>query len=115
MKRVQTSNVIALFCLKGKFLQPKTFTGVLFCDTEGPWKVWAKTESCIPNQSKKACSICFQRAKAVQLSYFIALFYVKGKFLHPKTLTGVLFCDTEGPWKVWAKTESCFQNQPQKN
>ena len=114
-KESKFQNLLLLFLRKVNSLNQNTFPWVLFCGTEGPWKVWAKTESCFPNQSKKACSICFQWAKAGQLSYFIALFCVKGKFLQPKTSTGVLLCDTEGPWKVWAKTESCFPNQPKTN
>ena len=108
-------NLLLWFLRKVNCLNQKTFTWVFFCATEGPWKVWAKTESCFPNQSEKACSICFQWAKPFQLSYFIALFCVKGKFLQPKPFTGVLFCNTEGPWKVWANTESCFPNQPKTN
>ena len=31
------------------------------------------------------------------------------------TFTGFLLCDTEILCKVWAKTESCFLNQPKKD
>ena len=31
----ETSNFIGLFCLEGKLLEPKTFTGVSSCDKEG--------------------------------------------------------------------------------
>ena len=100
------------FCLKGKWLQPNTFTGVLFSDTEELWNVWAKTECCFPNQPSKNWSICFEVLKRVQISYFVAFFCRKGKWLQPKTFTGVLFSETEGLWNVWVKTECCLPNQP---
>ena len=113
------SNFTALFCVKGTVLQPKTFTWVSFCDTKRRWKVWAKTESCFPNQPPKNYSICFQEAKRVQISNFIAFFWLKGKLLVPKTLSGLSFCYTE----VWTfillhwralKTKSGFEVSPQK-
>ena len=57
---VKFSSFIGLFCLKGKLLEPKTFTGVWFCDTEGPWKVWAQSESWFPNQLPKKLNCGFQ-------------------------------------------------------
>lgn len=40
-----------LFCVKEEFLQWKTNTGLSRYDTEGPCKVWSKTESCFSNES----------------------------------------------------------------
>ena len=48
------------------FSTSKTFTGVLFCGTERPCKLSAKTESCIPNKQNRNWSICFQQAKKGQ-------------------------------------------------
>ena len=67
------------FVLKVNCLNQKTFTGVLFCDMEGPCKLSAKTEFCFPNQQKKNWSICFQQAKRVQVLEFIAFISQKGK------------------------------------
>ena len=34
--------------------------------------------------------------------------------IQQKSVTGVSSCDTEGPWKVWGKTDKWFQIQPKK-
>ena len=114
VKRVKISTFTGLFCLKGKLLEPKNFIGVWFCDTEEPWKVWAKTEPWFPNQPPKNWWISFQQATREEFSNFIGLFCLKDKFLEQKTLAVVSFCDTEGPWKVCAKTELWFPIQPKK-
>ena len=174
------------FVRKENWLNQKTITGVLFCDTEEPCKLWDNTECCFPYKPppKKNWSISFDRAKRVQIWDFISLFSLKGKLLKPKnlnrsfllwhwramesmeenwillfksvhqpphprkkkidqflcsrrkvprfqilfldfvwkenclnqkTFTGVLFCDTEEPCKLWDKTECCFPNKPSKN
>ena len=114
VKRVKISTFTGLFCLKGKLLEPKNFIGVWFCDTEEPWKVWAKTEPWFPNQPPKNWWISFQQATREEFSNFIGLFCLKDKFLEQKTLAVVSFCDTEGPWKVCAKTELWFPIPPKK-
>ena len=89
-KMIQISYFIAFFCLKGKWLQPKTFTGVLFSETEGLWNVWVKTECCFPNQppspKKKNWPICFELPKRLQVSHFVAFFCLKGKLAESKNL-----------------------------
>ena len=47
----------------------------------------------------------------VKISNFIGWFFVKAKLIEPETFTGVSCRDTEGLWKVWDKTESCFPIQ----
>ena len=49
--RVEFSNFIGLFCLKGKLLEQKTFKRISFYDTEGIWNVWPKTELWFLNQT----------------------------------------------------------------
>ena len=85
-----------VFCLKGKLSEAKLPTAVLFCDAEGLWNVWTKPESSFPNQLTKNWSICLQLPKRLEISYFIAFFCLKGKFLQPKSLSRVLFSETEG-------------------
>ena len=74
------------FVWKENCLNQKTFTGVLFCDTEEPCKLWDKTECCFPNKPSKNWSISFQRAKRVQISYSTAFFCQKHKLLERKDL-----------------------------
>ena len=74
------------FVSKVSCLNHKTFPGVLFCGNQGPCQVWAKTESCFPNQPPKNWSICFKRAKRVPISDFIAFFPLKSKLPEAKSL-----------------------------
>ena len=52
-QKVENSNFMGLFCLKGTLIQAKTVKGISSCDTEGPWKVWGKTYSRFPIQPRK--------------------------------------------------------------
>ena len=59
-QKVEISNFMGLFCLKGTLVQPKTVVGVSPCDTEEPWKVWGKTNSRFLIQlKKKNVAICW--------------------------------------------------------
>ena len=111
-RRVEFSNFIGLFCLKDKLPKPITFTRIPFCDTQGPWKVWAKAELWFRNQPKRIWWISFRQTTRVKFSNFIGLFCLKGKLPEPNLYTGIPFFDTSGSWKVWAKTE--FQISPKK-
>ena len=116
---------ILFLCLvwKVNYLNQKTLTGVFFCDTEGPWKVWKKTESCFSNQftnsptpeKKKFDQFLSSRRKVPRFQILFLDFVWKENCLNQKTFTGVLFCDTEEPCKLWDKTECCFPNKPSKN
>ena len=44
-KKSEISNFISLFCPKHKLLEQRNDTAVSFPDTEGLWKVSAKSES----------------------------------------------------------------------
>ena len=44
-EKVKISNFIGFFFVKGKLVEPETFTGVSCPDTEGLWEVWGKTKS----------------------------------------------------------------------
>ena len=52
-QRVEISNLMGLVLLKGKLVQPKSVGGVSFYDTEGPWKVWGKSDYWFPIELKK--------------------------------------------------------------
>ena len=114
-KRVQIWYFMAFFCVNGKFLEPETFTGVLFCGIECPGKVWATIESCILYLPKKIAQFFSSGRKGSKFHILLLSFVWKVNVLNQKSFAGVLFCDTEGPCKVWAKIESCFPNQPKKN
>ena len=114
-KRVQISSFSGFFCLKGTLPEPKTFTGVLFSDTEGLWNVWAKTEIYFPNQPYKNWSICFELLKTVQDLNFSGFFFLKSILIEQKTFTGVLAGATERLCKIWDQTECLFLNQTPQN
>ena len=66
------------FCLKCTLVQPKAVAGVSPCDTEGPWKVWGKTDSLFPIQLRKKCANFIEVSEMGQISKFISWFYLKG-------------------------------------
>ena len=103
------------FLWKVNWVRRKTLRRVSFCDNERLWNVWVKPESSFPNQPTKNWSICFELPKRLQISYLICFVCLKGKLAEPKNLYKSSFCDTEGPCKHWAKTESSFPNEPPKN
>ena len=70
-------NLLLSFIWEVSWLNQKTFTGVSFCDTEGPCKHRAKTECCFPNQPPKNWSICFKLPEKIKISYLIAFFVWK--------------------------------------
>ena len=114
-EKVKISNFIGSFFVKGKLVEPETFTGVPCPGTEGLWKVWGKTEWWFPIQLSKNLEIFFRAGEKVKISNFIGSFFVKGKLVEPETFTGVPCPGTEGLWKVWGKTEWWFPIQPSKN
>ena len=114
-ERVKISNFLGLSFLKGKFVEPESFTGVSCPGTEGLWRVWGKTESWFPIQSLKILEILLRMGTKVKIFNFIGSFFVKGKLVEPETFTGVSCPGTEGLWTVWGKTESWFPFQPLKN
>ena len=52
-QKVEFSNFMEVFCLKGTLIQPKTVVGVSSCDTKEPWKVSGKTDSWFSIQPRK--------------------------------------------------------------
>ena len=63
----------------------------------------------------KILPIWLNRARRVKISNFIGWFWLKDKLLEQKIDIAVSCSDTEGPWKVWGKTDSWFPIQPRKN
>ena len=105
-EKVKICNAIGQFFIKAKLVEPETFTGVFCPGTEGLWRVWGKTESCLPIQPPKNLEIFFQVGEKVKISNFIGSFLVKGKLVEPESFTGVSCPGTEGLRKVWEKTIS---------
>ena len=96
-RRVKNSNFMGFFCLNGTLVQPKTVVGLETCDTEGPWKVWGKTNSGFPIQPKKNW-VKFRRAgEKVKFSNFIDWLCLKDTLLVQQIDTAVSCPDTEGP------------------
>ena len=106
------SNFIGCLFVKGKLVEPETFTGVYCPDNEGLWKVWGKTESWFPIEPPKNLENFFRVGEKVKISTFIGFFFLKGKLVEPETFTGYSCLETEQLWKVWGKTESWFPIQP---
>ena len=100
-RKVKIFNFIGSFFVKGKLVEPESFTGVSCPGTEGLWRVWGKTESWFPIQPLKNLEIFFPTGRKVKIFNFIGSFFVKGKLVEPETFTGVSCPGTEGLWRVW--------------
>ena len=62
-EKVEISNLIGLFCLKDKLLGQKTDTADSSTNTEGLWKVLAKSESWFPIQPTPKWSSFLEQAR----------------------------------------------------
>ena len=79
------------------------------------WEVWGKTEWYFPIQPPENFENLFGVGDKIKISNFIAYFFLKAKWVEPETFTGVSCHDTGDLWKVWGKTDWCFQIQPPEN
>ena len=70
-KKVKISNFISLFCLKDKLLGQKTDTAVSSPDTEGLWKVLAKSELWFPIQPTPKWSRSRQEGRKFKFHWFV--------------------------------------------
>ena len=109
-KKTKISNFIGLFCVKDKLLGQKTERAVYCPDTEGLLKVSAQSEWWFPIQPPKIGWISFEQARMSKFQ-IIGWFCLKDKLLEQNFDTAVSCPDTEGLWKVSAKSESWFPIQ----
>ena len=114
-KKVKISNLIGWFCLKDKLLEQNVDTAVSCPDTKEPWKVWGKTDSWFPILPPKSWVNFIRPGKKVKISNLNGWFCLKDKLLEQNVDTAVSCPDTEGPWKVWGKTNFWFPIQAPKN
>ena len=108
-EKVKIFNFIGFFFLKGKLVEPETFSGVSCPDTEGLWKVWAKTESWFPIQPPKNLENFFRVGEKVKISNFIGFFFLKGKLVILKLSEEFSVLTLKGYGKFGAKLHSSFQ------
>ena len=108
-EKVKIFNFIGFFFLKGKLVEPETFSGVSCPDTEGLWKVWAKTESWFPIQPPKNLENFFRVGEKVKISNFIGFFFLKGKLVILKLSEEFSVLTLKGYGKFGAKLNSSFQ------
>ena len=99
------------FVWKVNCLNQKTFVGVLVSDTEGPCRVWPKTESCFTNKHKKNWSISFQQPKRIQIRHFIP--YLKSKLPELKNLQRSFILWHWRAMQSLGQNWILFPNQPQ--
>ena len=113
-QRVEISNFMVCFFVKGTLLEPKPLAGVSSYDTEVSWQVWGKTNSWFPIQPRKKSANFIPASHRVEISNLMWWFFPKGTLVEPKTVTRVSCYDTERPWKVWEESDNWFLIQPRK-
>ena len=115
-ERLQILYCIPFFCLKGKLLEPKNlcrrFVLWHWIALEGFGQNWMLLSKSGPPNIGQFVSGC---RKGFKFYIVLVSFVWKVNCLNQKIFAGVLFSGTEGFWKVWAKTEYCFPNQPLQN
>ena len=87
-EKVKIFNFIGSIFLKGKLVEPETFSGVSCPDMEGLWKVLGKTASWFPIQAPKNLENFFRVGEKVKISNFIGFFFLKSKLVQPETFRG---------------------------
>ena len=114
-QRVEISDFMVWFFLKGQSVQPKTVPGVSFYDTQAPWKVWRKTDYWFPIEPKKKSVNFVPGSPRVKISTLMGLFFVKGTLVDPKAVAPVSSSyDPLKPWKVFWKSGYWFPVMPRK-
>ena len=58
---------------------------------------------------EKLCQFLSSKSEGQKFKFYGFLLFL---LVQPKTVTGVLSCDTEESWKFWEKTDSWFPIQP---
>ena len=83
---------------------PRKLTHLFQADLEIPiqllhltaMKILGENWFLAPNSVQKKLINFFGVSEKFEISNFIGLFFVKGKLVELKTVTGLFFCDTEG-------------------
>ena len=70
-KKAEISNFIGWFCLKDKLLGQKTDAAVSYPDTEGLWKISAKSELWFPIQLTQKWWNFLEQARAPKLQILL--------------------------------------------
>ena len=109
-QKVKFSSFIAWFYLKDKLLEQKIDAEGSCPDTEEPWKVWGKTDSWFPIQSRKNCANSFQPGQKVKNSIFMAFFCFF--WFNQKLWQDIYLVTLKRHENFWEKTDSWFPIQP---
>ena len=67
-QRVEISNFMVCFFVKGTLLEPKPLAGVSSYDTEVSWQVWGKTDTWFPVQPRKKSANFVPATRRVEIS-----------------------------------------------
>ena len=113
-QRVEISNFMQWFFLKGALLEPKPLAGVSSYCTQVSWQVWEKTDCWFPIQARKKSANFVPASQRLEISNLMGLVFLKGTLAQPKIVARASSDDSEGSWQVWGKTDSWFPIQPRK-
>ena len=113
-QRVEISNLMGWFFLKGTLVEPKTVAGDSSYDTEVSWQVWGETHCWLPIEPRKKSANFVPPSQRLEISNLVGWFFLKGTLVECKTVTRVSCYDTEKPWKIWGESDNWFPIQPRK-
>ena len=101
--------LIGPFCAKYIIFDPKNYSGVIFHDTEESCKIWSKTSLWFGKWDENSGQFLPEHSKILKICTLMSYFWPKYKMFELKTYRGVMFDGTEYWFKIWKKTDLCFQ------
>ena len=87
----------------------QTYGGVKSNDTEEWWKIWKGIDLPFQNRQKKFNEFSLENSKVSKIYTLMGCFWPNYIMFQLKKYRGVMFDCTQDWYKVWRKTDLCFQ------
>ena len=110
--RTQKSKICALigpFCAKYAIFDLKKYRGVIFHDTEESCKIWRKTRLWFRKWHEDFGKFSPEHSKISRTCTLKSCFWPKYTMFELRKYEGVMFDGTQDWYKIWRKTDLCFQ------
>ena len=86
-----------------------SYRGVISNDTEEWWKIWREIDLSFQNWHKEFDEFWPQNSKVSKIYTFMGCFWPNYIMFELKKYRGVMFNCTQDWYKIWRKTDLCFQ------
>ena len=108
---LEHSKVSKIYPLMGCFwpkyimFQLRKYRAVIYNDTENQWKLWKGIDLSVQSWHKECEKFWLEHLKISEMC-----FWPKYVMFELRKYRGVISDGTEDWWKIWRKTDLCFQN-----